>query len=384
MSTPSVSDADSRAGVPVAARPDIALMAGYHSPQLDVEVRLNTNESPYPPPPAFTRALTEALADVAWNRYPDRRALELRGRIAALHGLDADQVFVANGSNEVLQCLLLAYGGAGRRAAVFEPTYALHSHLSRVTGTEVVVGERRPDFTVGVDELERVVAPARPTVTFLCSPNNPTGTAESPDLIRAALSLACRVGGLLCVDEAYAQFAPERVDTLVDDEVPLVVSRTFSKTWALAAARIGYLLAPRWVVAELEKVALPYHLDAMTQRAGVVALDHVDAMEERATRIVAERERIETALAALPVQVWPSSANFVLFRPTTRSGDEVWHALVDRSILVRNCSSWPRLEGCLRVTVGTPDENTRFLDALAEVLADGTDTDPAPSPEVAS
>ncbi|RMH81094.1 MAG: histidinol-phosphate transaminase [Actinomyces sp.] len=357
-------------------------MAGYHSPQLDVAVRLNTNESPYPPPPAFARALAAAVGEVAWNRYPDRRALALRAAIGALHGLDAEQVFVANGSNEVLQALLLAYGGPGRRAALFEPTYALHGHLARVTGTEVVVGDRRDDFTVAPDELERVVEGASPTVTFLCSPNNPTGTAEDPGLVATAVDLAARTGGLVCVDEAYAQFAEHRADGLVDDDVPLVVSRTYSKTWALAAARIGYLLAPRWVVVELEKVALPYHLDAVTQLAGRLALDHLDAMEERVGLIVAERRRIEAALDALPVRVWPSSANFVLFRPTTRSGDDVWHALVERSVLVRNCSSWPRLEGCLRVTVGTPDENTRFLDALAEVLAAGTDTDP--SPEVAS
>ena len=349
-------------------RDDIALMAGYHSPQLDVAVRLNTNESPEPPPAAFTAEVAAAVGDVEWHRYPDRSASRLRTEIGRLHDVGAEQVFAANGSNEVLQSLLLAYGGSGRCAAVFEPTYALHSHLSRITGTRVVEGERAADFSLDLGEVERVVATERPAVTFLCSPNNPTGVVDDPADVAAVLELVASVGGLLCVDEAYGQFAPHTALDLVGAEMPLVVSRTYSKTWAMAAARLGYLIGPTWVVDELEKVVLPYHLDAMTQIAGTVALGHLDAMEQRVAALVEERGRLVAALQDLPVDVWPSGANFVLFRPTHRDGDRVWQELVDRSVLVRNCATWPRLDGCLRVTVGTCHEDDRFLSALTEVL----------------
>jgi histidinol-phosphate aminotransferase len=349
-------------------RESIALMDGYHSPQIDVEVRLNTNESPEPPPAAFAAAVAEAIADVAWHRYPDRAATELRTRIGALHGVGPEQVFAANGSNEVLQTLLLTYGGPGRAAAMFEPTYALHSHLSRITGTSVAEGERGPGFALDLDEVERVLRAERPAITFLCSPNNPTGVVDSPDDLRAVLDLVEEIGGLLCVDEAYGQFASHSALDLLDDDTPLVVSRTYSKTWAMAAARLGYLIGPAWVVSELEKVVLPYHLDAMTQIAGTVALDHLDAMNSRVAALVEERGRLVDRMADLPLEIWPSGANFVLFRPTTIDGREVWQQLTERSVLVRDCSSWPRLDGCLRVTVGTPDEDDRFLNALREIL----------------
>ena len=350
-------------------RDDIALMAGYHSPQLDVAVRLNTNESPLPPPPAFTEAVAAAARSVAWNRYPDRQAQELRSRIAARHGVDPDRVFAANGSNEVLQCLLLAYGGAGRSAAVFEPSYALHSHLARVTGTAVVEGARDDDFTLDAATATALIASAGPSVTFLCSPNNPSGTVASRSTVASLLDAVRSAGGLLCVDEAYAEFSPHSALELVNDETPLAVTRTYSKTWAMAGARLGYLVGPTWLVAELAKVALPYHLDALKQAVGLAALDYVDDMQARVGAIVAERTRLTDRLGELPVDVWPSGANFVLFRPRARDGAEVWQQLVDRSVLVRNCASWPRLAGCLRVTVGTPEEDDCFLDALEEILA---------------
>ena len=353
----------------VQPRDDIALMAGYHSPQLDVAVRLNTNESPLPPPAAFADAVATATRSVVWNRYPDRQAAELRSRIAARHGVAPDQVFAANGSNEVLQCLLLAYGGPGRSAVVFEPTYALHSHLARVTGTAVVEGERGDDFTLDPDAAGALIDSARPAVTFLCSPNNPSGTVEPRSVVASLLDAAASVSGLLCVDEAYAEFAPHSALDYVGDKTPLAVTRTYSKTWAMAGARLGYLVGPAWLVAELEKVALPYHLDALKQAVGIAALEFVDDMQARVGAIVAERTRLTDRLGGLAVDVWPSGANFVLMRPRGRDGAEVWKQLVDRSVLVRDCSSWPRLDGCLRVTVGTRQEDDRFLDALEEILA---------------
>jgi histidinol-phosphate aminotransferase len=349
-------------------RDDVALMEGYHSPQLDVSVRLNTNEAPDAPPEAFTAALVDAVRDIEWNRYPDRAAGRLRAAIGALHGVGPEQVFVANGSNEVLQTVLLTFGGPGRTAAVWEPTYALHSHIARLTGTGVAVGERGADFSTDLVEVERVVGGVRPSVAFLCSPNNPTGVVDPPDTVRATLGMVEAVDGLLVVDEAYGQFAPWSAIDLLAEHTPLVVSRTFSKTWSMAAARLGYLLGPSWVVAELDKVVLPYHLDAFKQLAGVLALDHVDDMNARVARLVEERGRLVDRLSSLDVDVWPSGANFVLFRPRTIGGREVWQRLVDRSVLVRDCSSWPRLEGCLRVTIGTIDEDDAFLSALQEAL----------------
>jgi histidinol-phosphate aminotransferase len=347
-------------------RADLGLREGYHSPQAEVAIRLNTNESPLPPPAAWIAALHDELATVAWNRYPDRQVTELRAALADLHGVRPDQVFCANGSNEVLQCLCLAYGGQGRSVAVFEPTYALHSHIAHLTGTAVAEGQRRPDFSLDLDVVRDVMEAERPAITFLCSPNNPTGLAEDPSTVRAVLGAA---PGLVVVDEAYGQFADWSALGLVDDGVPLVVTRTFSKTWSMAAARLGYLVGPAPVVAVLERVVLPYHLDALKQAAGLLALRFVGEMEDRIGLIVRERQRLLAALARLPVTAWPSQANFILFRPEQRKGAEVWQGLLDRSVLVRDTSTWPRLANCLRVTVGTPEENDAFLSALAEVLA---------------
>ena len=351
----------------VAPRDDLALMDGYHSPQLDVAVRLNTNESPYGPPEAWVDELAGALGDVAWNRYPDREATALREALADHHGTTPDRVFVANGSNEVLQSVLLAYGGPGRTAVTFEPTYAMHSQIAKVTGTAVVQAERADDFTLDLDEVDRVLADG-PAVVFLCSPDNPTGRVTPPEQVLRVVDASTAAGALVVVDEAYGQFAASTALDLVDDERPLLVTRTFSKTWAMAAGRLGYGIAPAWVVAELEKVVLPYHLDAVSQLAGRLALGHVDAMEARVEQIVAERERIVQALDDLPVHQWPTGANFILFRPDEGRGDDLWQALVDRGVLIRNCASWPRLADCVRVTVGTPEENDRFLSALKESL----------------
>jgi histidinol-phosphate aminotransferase len=350
----------------LAPRDDVALMAGYHSPQVDVAVRLNTNEAPEAPPGAFTRRLAEALAAIEWHRYPDRAYRRLREAIAEHHGVAPEQVFAANGSNEVLQTLLLAYGGPGRRAAVFEPTYALHSHIARITGTAVAVGGRSDDFTVDLDEVRRVLAEHRPEITFLCSPNNPTGRAESEETVAAVGAMA---PGIVVVDEAYGQFAPWSALGLVDERAGVVVTRTFSKTWSMAGARLGYLVGPAGLVEELDKVVLPYHLDVVKQLAGTLALSYTDEMRARVAALVEERGRVAAGLSVLPVDVWRSDANFVLFRPQTRDGAAVWQALLDRSVLVRNCADWPRLDGCLRVTIGTPAENDAFLAALAEVLS---------------
>ena len=354
------------AGPPVRVRDDLRALAGYHSPQVDVEVRLNTNESPLPPPPAFRDALAAELSQIDWHRYPDREALALRTAIGNLHGVGPEMVFAANGSNEVLQTILLAYAGPGRTVATFEPTYQMHAQIARVVGATVVEGERDADFTLDPAEIERVVAGDQPHVAFLTSPNNPTGLVEPRERVEQLLDAST---GLVVVDEAFAQFASWAALELLDERRPVVVTRTFSKTWSMAGVRLGYAIGPAWFVSELDKVVLPYHLDAAKQAAGRIALRFVDDMNDRVRLIVDERERISAALRALPIDVTPSGANFVLFRPRTLPGRHVWQGLLDRSVLVRDCSGWPRLADCLRVTVGTPAENDRFLTALTEVVA---------------
>lgn len=349
-------------------RADIALREGYHSPQIDVDVRLNTNEAPDAPPEGFHEALHTALDEVAWHRYPDRAAAALRARLAQRYGLDPSEVFVANGSNEVLQTLLLTYGGVGRKTALFEPTFAMHGHISKTVGSTVIEGDRADDYSLDLDEVRRVVTEHSPEVLFLCSPNNPSGIVDPPGTVEEVLSIMDGTGGLLVVDEAYGQFADHSAVDLINDDTPLVVTRTFSKTWAMAGARLGYVLGPSWLIAELEKTVLPYHLDSFKQAAGIAALDFSDEMDERVEGIKGERERMIAALGELPVTVWPSGANFFLFRADDMSGQELWQALVDRSVLVRNCSNWPKISECLRVTVGAPEDNDRFLDAVTQIL----------------
>ncbi len=352
-------------GGPVPVRRDLGALEGYHSPQVDVDVRLNTNESPVGPPAQWLAELTQELGRIPFNRYPDRQATGLRQALADWHGVDIGQVFCANGSNEVLQCLLMAYGGPGRRVVLFEPTYSLHRHIARLTGTAVVAGRRTEAFAIDEGEALALLDQEQPVITFLCSPNNPTGRAEPVGLQQVLVQHA---PGLLVVDEAYGQFAPH---SALDVGVPvdrLVVVRTFSKTWSMAGCRLGYLLADPAVVSSCAAVALPYHLDAVTQAAGRLALRHADAMERRVELIVSERERIAGVLAAMAVQTWPSDANFLLFRPTGKPAGAVWEGLVSRSVLVRDCSRWTGVEACLRVTIGTPSENDRFLAALTETL----------------
>ena len=340
-------------------------MTGYHSPQVDVPVRLNTNESPFPPPEKWVTALAEVAASIDWNRYPDRAATQLRASIAQRHNVLPSQVFVANGSNEVLQTILLAYGGAGRRVAVFEPTYQMYSQIARITGAEVVQGERRADLTLDPLEIERVMSRHSPAVTFLCNPNNPTGLVEPRDNLNELLRLAT---GVVVVDEAYAEFSDWSAMDMVSEDLALAVTRTFSKTLSMAALRVGYVVAPEWMIADLEIAVLPYHLDSFKQAATALALTFTSEMEERVALIKSERARIESALSRLDIDVWPSGSNFVLFRPRSTPASDVWSRLLEHGVLVRDCSSWPLLSGCLRVTVGTEVENSAFLTAVTSAV----------------
>jgi histidinol-phosphate aminotransferase len=351
-------------------RDDLKGMEGYHSPQVEVDIRLNTNEAPFSPPEEFETTFLQEVKKVDWNRYPDRLAWSLREDLAELHQVEPEQIFVANGSNEVLQTICLTFGGHQRTALTFEPTYAMYGQIARIAQCRVAETQRDETFQIPLDALERAIEVEKPDLMFLCSPNNPTGTPESLDVIEASLGLC---SGVVVVDEAYGQFADFTALDLLgagDPSESLIVTRTFSKTWSMAGVRLGYCVAPPWMFEEFQKVVLPYHLDSVKQIAGRVALRFQDQMEQRVAQISSERNRVSEAMTQLGVQVWPSQANFILFgtAPCDLSGEEVWKRLLDRSVLVRNCSGWPGLTDCLRVTLGTEQENTIFLEALQEAL----------------
>ena len=290
--------------------------------------------------------------------------------MAALHQVEPEQVFVANGSNEVLQTICLTFGGHDRTVLTFEPTYAMYGQIARTTQCRVVEAQRDETFRVSLDVLEKAIEAEKPDLMFLCSPNNPTGTPESVEVVEAALALS---SGAVVVDEAYGQFADFTALEMLrgsDASESLIVTRTFSKTWSMAGVRLGYCVAPSWMLDQFQKVALPYHLDSLKQVAGRVALRFQDQMEERVAQIASERQRVVEALTLMGLEVWPSQANFILFKttPCALPGEEVWKRLLNRSVLVRDCSGWPGLTDCLRVTLGTELENTLFLEALEEAL----------------
>jgi histidinol dehydrogenase len=352
-------------GPPV--RPDLAGRAPYGAPQLDVPVRLNTNENPYPPPPALVQAITDAAASVAGslNRYPDRDAMALRADLAAYlgHGLTARQVWAANGSNEIIQQLLQVFGGSGRSALGFEPSYAMHPLISRATGTRWISGSRDADFGLNAAEVVRAIGEHRPDLVFLTSPNNPTGTSLPLAVIEAVCGAA---PGMVVVDEAYAEFARAGADTalsLLPHNPRLVVTRTMSKAFALAGGRIGYLAAEPRVIDALLLVRLPYHLSALTQATARAALAHAGALLATVADLRAERDSLVDWLRGRGLAAADSDANFVLFG---EFGDShaVWQGLLDRGVLVRETGP----PGWLRVSIGTPAEMTAFRDALTAVL----------------
>jgi histidinol-phosphate aminotransferase len=346
-------------------REDLRGLTAYGAPQLDVAVRLNTNENPYPPPPELVDDLRRSVGEAAvcLNRYPDREATELRAGLAAYlgHGLTTDQVWAANGSNEILQQLLMAFGGQGRTAMGFVPSYTMHHLIARATGTAWHSTDRLDDFSLDAETARGEVAERRPDVVFLCSPNNPTGTALDPTVLDAVLETA---PGMVVVDEAYAEFShrPTLLPRLAGHP-RLVVTRTMSKAFAFAGARLGYLAADSAVVDALRLVRLPYHLSALTQAAALAALRHADATLAQVAQLRADRDRLVSALRALGLDVVDSDANFVMFG---RFPDQavVWQQLLDHGVLVRDVG----LSGWLRVSVGTTDECDAFLDAMRKVL----------------
>ena len=352
-------------------RSDLRGLSPYGAPQFDVAVQLNTNENPFAPPPEVVAEVAAAVADAAvhLNRYPDREAVALRADLATYltrtTGVDltSDDVWAANGSNEILQQVLQAFGGPDRTALGFEPSYSMHPILARGTGTQWLTSPRNADLGLDAVGVVSAIKSQDPDVVFLTSPNNPTGAAIPLSVIAAAYD-ATR--GIVVVDEAYAEFtsAPSAI-TLLSQRPRLLVVRTMSKAFALAGARVGYIAAAPEVISALQLVRLPYHLSSITQAAARAALAHTDALLGTVDEVKAQRDRIVESLLGMGLEVAGSDANFVLFGTFTDSR-LVWQHLLDRGVLIRDVG----IAGMLRVTAGTSDETTAFLTALSDTMRD--------------
>lgn len=349
-------------------RPELRGAEPYGAPQLDVPVQLNVNENPYPPSAAVVADIARAVEEAArtLHRYPDREHTELRKALADYlgHGVTAEQVWAANGSNEVMQQILQAFGGPGRVALSFAPTYSMYPEYARNTLTEWVTGQREADFTLDLDHAVATIEERQPSVVLVPSPNNPTGTALP---LAAVHALCATAPGVVVVDEAYAEFrragTPSALE-LLPDHPNLIVTRTMSKAFALAGARLGYLAADPELCDALRVVRLPYHLSALTQAAAVAALRHADELLGQVDELRAERDRLVVWLRERGLEVADSDANFVLFgRFEDRRA--IWQGLLDRGVLIRETG--PR--GWLRVSIGTGEEMAAFRAALVEVLS---------------
>ncbi|MEO6884819.1 MAG: histidinol-phosphate transaminase, partial [Jatrophihabitantaceae bacterium] len=339
-------------------------------PQLDVPVALNVNENPYGPSETVVRAIAKAVAETArtLNRYPDRDAVDLRRDLADYlltdggEHLGVDNIWAANGSNEVMQHVLLAFAGPGRTVLSFAPTYSMYPEYARDTHSTWVVGRRAQDFSIDRDAALAAIAEYRPSVILLASPNNPTGTALASADIEAILAAA---PGMVVVDEAYAEFRRSGTPSalsLLKDHPRLIVTRTMSKAFALAGGRLGYLAAAPAVVDALRIVRLPYHLSAPSQAVARVALAHADELLGTVAQLRAERDATVEWLQSVGLQTAESDANFVLFG-TFEDRHAVWQGLLDRGVLIRETGP----DGWLRVSIGTPDEMAAFKRALVEV-----------------
>jgi len=351
----------------ISGRVDLADLSPYRAPQLDSPVKLNTNESPYPPPESFVRDLQARVAKLDLNRYPQRDFGLVREAMAAYVGTLTERIWLANGSNEVLLQLLLAYGGPERKVMTFEPTYGMHSQITKISGTRHLRAGRNPDYSLNAGACIDAISAHRPEIVFLCSPNNPTGNSCSGDDIAA---ICKATSAMVILDEAYVEFGdgPQGSTQLLEEYDNLAITRSFSKSWRLAGARLGYLVAGAPIIEEIQKVRLPYHLSALSQAAALAALGNAEEIMATLETIKHERGRVFRELSTMGgILPFPSDANFILFRVESKPAAEVWQELLERGILIRDFSDVPRCEGCLRVSIGTPEQNEKFLNALAVV-----------------
>ena len=355
-------------------RESLKPMSPYGAPQVPASAQLNTNENPFAPSSALVAAISKRVAEVSatLNRYPDRDAIALRAGLAkyitAQTGVafDVANLWAANGSNEIIQSIFLAFG---RESALgFTPSYSMHPLIAKVTSVNWLDGKRRDDHSLDVAVAVQQILTAKPTLTFITTPNNPTGSVVKISEIAELANAAATVGGLLVVDEAYAEFSSEAsAVTLIAQSPNVIVIRTMSKAFAFAGARLGYLIADPVVIEALQLVRLPYHLSAITQAVAEVALSFSDELLAGVDSLIAQREIVQTGLAKLGLSITPSAANFLLFSGFNQPAGQIWQKLLDQGILIRDVG----LLGQLRVTIGTAAENQAFLSALAQVLAEG-------------
>jgi histidinol-phosphate aminotransferase len=347
-------------------RDNLRGLTPYGAPQKQVRYALNVNENTHAIPEAVAHDVVTSLAKalLGINRYPDREFTTLRESLARYvgHGAMPDHIWAANGSNEVLQQILQAFGGPGRSVLGFPPTYSMHSIIAAGTDTTWIAGERDAAFELSPESVREWITRTSPDLVFLCAPNNPTGTAMSLETIAAAYDAT---DGIVVVDEAYAEFAPKGTDsalTLLEGRERLIVSRTMSKAFAFAGARVGYMVADPAVCDAIRLVRLPYHLSALTQAAAIAALEHTSEMLAMVDDIRRQRDRLLAELPKLGFTVWPSEANFVLFGGV-RHPHALFEALLERDIIIRDLG----IPHHLRVTAGTEEETTVFLDALEQL-----------------
>lgn len=350
-------------------RGDLSELSPYGAPQIDVPVRLNTNENPYNLSDELQSALLDEISRClkVLNRYPDRDAIALREALASSinvsHGTNVDSasIWAANGSNEIIQTILLAFEGG---ALGFEPSYSMHPLISKVVGKNWISIPRDKNFEIGDSQIEKAISATETKIIFITTPNNPTGTSTSLELISKVASAIESRQGLVVVDEAYGEFSknPSAI-TLIKRHPNVLVSKTMSKAFAFAGARLGYLIADPKVIEALQLVRLPYHLSALTQAAALAAISKQSSLSKDVERLREAREEVAKEINSMGLQSYPSEANFLLFSGFIDSSVKLWEELLNRGVLVRDVG----IAGHLRVTIGTRAENRAFLDALREI-----------------
>jgi len=352
-------------------REELRPLTAYGAPQVEAKAALNTNENPYAPSLQLQKAITDAIARVSsqLNRYPDRDANVLRGKIAdyinELSGtrFTPDNIWAANGSNEIIQSIFLAFGSGV--AIGFTPSYSMHSLIAKVTGTTWIDGKRNADFSLNTAEAVQEIIKSKAVLTFITTPNNPTGGSVTLESIEMLADAAQSVGGLLIVDEAYAEFSQEKsAVTLIPTHPHILVIRTMSKAFAFAGARVGYLVSDPAIKDAMMIVRLPYHLSTLTQAAAEVAIDHKDELLAGVATLIEAREFLQKSLHEMGLKTIESSANFILFTGFKQDAPQLWSDLLEKGVLIRDVG----LSGYLRVTVGNEAENNLFLTALKELI----------------
>jgi len=352
-------------------RDSLRPLSPYGAPQVPAQASLNTNENPYPPSDVLQKAITDAVEKVAsdLNRYPDRDATVLRTKLAdyinelSSTQISAENIWVANGSNEIIQSIFLAF--AQGLVLGFTPSYSMHPLIAKVTGSTWIDGKRNADFSLNIAGAVAEIHKYKPALTFITTPNNPTGGAVTVEGIQMLADAVKSVGGLLVVDEAYAEFSQEiSAVTLIANNPHVIVIRTMSKAFAFAGARVGYLVSDAAVKDAMMIVRLPYHLSALTQAAAQVAIDHRAELLSGVATIIAARDSVVQALHDIGLTTIPSSANFVLFTGFKQDAPQLWAAMLEKGVLIRDVG----LSGYLRVTIGNEAENNLFVSALKELI----------------